>query len=373
VLLLAGGSAAVWHVIDPARALWVAVSVLIVTCPCALSLATPATLVAAAGGLAQRGVLLRRLDALEAFVDVRQVFIDKTGTLTGTRPRVQAVVLADAEGTAALTRDAVLQYGAGLARWSTHPLSVALRDVGDAGDAALAAIEFTQVEEVAGAGLSARAADGTRWKLGSAAFVGAVDAVDDAGSAWLARDGLPVASFLFADDVHPDAAAAVAALRDDGLALTLLSGDRVERAQALGATIGIDDVVAQATPEQKLATVRAAQAQGRRVAMVGDGINDAPVLAAADVSMAMGHGALAAQHSADAVIVSGRPMGIVDLHRTALRTMAIVRQNLVWAVVYNLSCIPLAMLGWLPPWAAGLGMAASSVLVVLNAQRASLQ
>jgi Cu2+-exporting ATPase len=156
--------------------------------------------------------------------------------------------------------------------------------------------------------------------------------------------------------------------------VTLLSGDSEARARALAARLGITRVIAGAGPEAKLQTLQRAQQQARAgefVAMVGDGLNDAPVLAAAHVSLAMGHGALAAQHSADAVIVSGRTSALIDLRTTSVRTMAIVRQNLVWAAAYNCACIPLAMVGWLPPWAAGLGMALSSVLVIANAQRAS--
>jgi len=367
VLFLAAGSAAAWSVIDPARAIWVAVSVLIVTCPCALSLATPATLVAAAGGLARRGVLLRRLDALEVLAAVRQVFMDKTGTLTSGQPTLQQVVLLDAAASVPLSSHDALQIAASLARWSTHPLSLALRHA--AGTVARPSI-WSEVHETAGAGLAASDAAGRHWRLGSAQWVGATDAAQPASSVWLSCDAVAVAAFRFADDIHPDAAATVAALRSAGVTVSLLSGDKPERAGALATALGIDDVVAGASPEDKLVTLRAAQAQGRQVAMVGDGLNDAPVLAAADVSLAMGHGALAAQQGADAVIVSGRPAGIVDARRTALRTLTIIRQNLVWAVGYNMACIPLAMAGWLPPWAAGLGMAASSMLVVLNAQRA---
>jgi Cu2+-exporting ATPase len=365
VLLLAAGSAAAWSVIEPSRALWVAVAVLIVTCPCALWLATPATLVAAAGGLAQRGVLLRRLDALERLAQVQQVYLDKTGTLTQGAARLETVeVLMHERGSP--TRAEALAKAAGLARWSSHPLSSALV----AASAESAVDEWADVHETAGAGLAATDSIGTQWKLGSAAWAGA--AADDAGgSVWLARAGRPVARFTFGEALHPEAVATVAALREQKLGVTLLSGDQPARARALAATLGIESVVAGASPEDKLATLRLAQAAGQRVAMVGDGLNDAPVLASADVSLAMGHGALVAQHSADAVIVSGRPSGVVDALRVAHRAMGIVRQNMAWAVAYNLACIPLAMAGWLPPWAAGLGMATSSLLVVLNAQRAA--
>jgi P-type Cu2+ transporter len=159
-------------------------------------------------------------------------------------------------------------------------------------------------------------------------------------------------------------------LRAMGLRLSLLSGDSPQRAEALAQQLQLHAALGGATPQGKLDAVAAAQARGERVAMVGDGVNDAPVLARADVSLAMGQGALVSRAAADAVLAANRPMDIVHTLRTARRTMRIVRQNLVWALFYNAACVPLALLGWLPPWAAGLGMAASSTVVILNALRA---
>jgi Cu2+-exporting ATPase len=155
------------------------------------------------------------------------------------------------------------------------------------------------------------------------------------------------------------------------VAITVLTGDTAQRARELAARIGVDDVRAGATPEAKLAAVTLAQAAGQRVAMVGDGINDAPVLARADVSLAMGQGALVSRSQADAVIASNQLADLVRARRTAQQALRIVRQNLAWAASYNALCIPLALAGWLPPWAAGLGMAASSLIVVFNALRAA--
>jgi Cu2+-exporting ATPase len=151
--------------------------------------------------------------------------------------------------------------------------------------------------------------------------------------------------------------------------VVLLSGDRPERAQRMGQRLAVTAVIGGATPESKLAEVAAAQAAGLRVAMVGDGINDAPVLARADVSFAMGQGALVARAQADAVVASNRLGDLVQAHDLAVRTLRVVRQNLLWAALYNGACIPLALVGWLPPWAAGLGMASSSLLVILNSLR----
>ncbi|WP_259371774.1 HAD-IC family P-type ATPase [Rubrivivax gelatinosus] len=159
-------------------------------------------------------------------------------------------------------------------------------------------------------------------------------------------------------------------MRADGVRVTLLSGDAPQRAARLARRLGLDSFVGGARPEDKLAAVAAAQQAGERVAMVGDGVNDAPVLARADVSLAMGQGALVARAQADAVLASNRPLDLVRARRSSARAMRIVRQNMIWAAAYNAACIPLALIGWLPPWAAGLGMAGSSLFVVLNALRA---
>lgn len=373
VLILAGGAAAVWSVLDPSRALWVAVSVLIVTCPCALALAVPAALVAAAGGLARRGVLVQRLDALEAMARLDRLFIDKTGTLTTQALQLQNVsVLRTNE--MLTSSDAALALAASLAAWSRHPLSQALAAAATTSEP----IAWSQVEELPGQGLSAVEAQGRRWRLGSRAWALGDDATalgNDVGGAateaWLRCEDGGCARFAFDEVLREGAAEAMAALRHQGYQLSLLSGDEPERAQRLAQQLQLHEALGGATPQGKLDAVSAAQARGERVAMVGDGVNDAPVLARADVSLAMGQGALVARAQADAVLVASRPLDIVRTLQVARRTMRIVRQNLVWALVYNLACVPLALLGYLPPWAAGLGMASSSVVVVLNALRAA--
>jgi P-type Cu2+ transporter len=386
VLVLAALAGLAWWIIEPARALWVVVAVLIVTCPCALSLATPSTLVAAAGGLARRGVLLRRLDTLEAMSGVQQVFLDKTGTLTEDRLELRDVHLLDLAVVA--TEREALEIAASLAAWSAHPLSRALvqalalehaRGAQQLPRDAEASV-WTGLQETPGAGLQALDAQGRAWRLGSPAWaLGGGDAGTSAlgglraggqHGVVLSCQGLSVAAFGFEEFMRGGAQDAVLSLRRAGLRLSLLSGDSRVRVQALAERLGLQACEAGLSPEDKLSMLKQAQVAGLRSAMVGDGLNDAPVLAAADVSVAMGHGALAAREGADAVIVSGRLDALADFHRTARRTMGIVRQNLSWAVAYNAICIPLALVGWMPPWAAGLGMAGSSLLVMLNAQRA---
>ena len=365
VLLLAGAAALAWQAIDPARSVWVAVSVLIVTCPCALSLATPAALLGATAGLARRGVLLQRLEALEALAGVKQVFLDKTGTLTDARPAWCGATPLAPMGAA--QQAALLQQAAELAAHSRHPLSQALCEAVPAAGA----FEWKAVREQPGAGLEAQDAQGRLWRMGSAAWLGLAPAPQSGASpqAWFGPPGQPLLRLSFDESLRSDAAAAVQSLQAQGLALALLSGDDDERVRELAQRLGIASAVGAATPERKLAVLREAQARGARVAMVGDGVNDAPVLAQADVSFAMGHGALVARSHADAVVLSGRIGDVAQAHQLARRTVRVIRQNLAWSAFYNLACVPLALAGLLPPWAAGLGMAFSSLLVVLNALR----
>ena len=373
VLLLAAGAAAVWSVVDPARAVWVAVSVLIVTCPCALSLAAPAALLSAASALARRGVLLQRLDALDAYTRVQRIYLDKTGTVTDdTLQWTGQTHRLTPPAELGFTEADLLAYGAALAGWSSHPLARALAAAGQANKATNPPLQA--MAELPGQGLQAQDTQGRCWRLGRASFVVGQAEADPApdnalATTWLGCNGHLLARFEFDETLRPDAQATVSALQARGLQVVLLSGDSAARARRMGQRLGVDAVIGGATPERKLAEVAAAQASGLRVAMVGDGINDAPVLARADVSFAMGQGALVARAQADAVVVSSRLSDLVLMHRTARRTLRVIRQNLVWAALYNGACIPLALLGWLPPWAAGLGMASSSLLVILNALR----
>ena len=359
VLLLAALAGAAWSLIDPSQVVRVVAAVLIVTCPCALSLAAPAAWLAAAGRLARRGVVLQRLSALAPLARARRLFVDKTGTLTLDRPRLARVRLLTAE----VNEQQAREISASLAAWSQHPLARALREGSSAGDAG----PWRALHEHAGSGLQAEDAQGRRWRLGSAAWCGAPE--DGRARVWLACEGRPVAAFEFDEVLRDDALPALKALHDLGWHITVLSGDAPERVQRLAARLPLDATVAAATPEMKLAHLLQAHAEGGPVVMLGDGINDAPVLAAADVSLAMGQGALIARAHADGVIASDRLQDLVHAHLLARRAAQVVRQNLLWAAGYNAACIPLALAGWLPPWAAGLGMALSSLAVVANARR----
>lgn len=368
VLLAAGLAGLYWWQFDPSRALAVAVAVLIVTCPCALSLATPAAMLAAAGGLARRGILTRRLQAFEALAAVDTVVFDKTGTLTQDR-----VVVRDVLTRPGVTREQALAAAGPLARASLHPVSRALVAAADAQSDAPA----WEVRETPGRGLTAQGPHGQTWRLGSAVHCG----LDEAGLAASGRAPTDVpcaylcdgqgwlATFVLDEGVRPEAREAIERLRALGLQVRLLSGDRLGAALRVARPLGIEQIVAGASPEDKLATLHRWQAEGRRVAMVGDGLNDGPVLAAADVSFALGHGAPLTQTRADFVVQSGRLTDIVRTVEMARATLRVVRQNLAWAAGYNALAVPLAVAGLMPPWAAGLGMAASSLLVIGNAMR----
>jgi Cu2+-exporting ATPase len=376
VLVLAALAWIAWRFIDPSRAIWVAASVLIVTCPCALSLATPTALLAAAGTLARRGLLARSPQAIESLAKVDAFVFDKTGTLTHDRlALVRTDLLNGAHGVAVAGLDGAraASIAAALEAGSLHPAAAALRRAVPQG-ASLP--EVRDVREHGGAGVSGDVLLDGRWtpvRVGNARFAGgetegAADALLGGGTR-LAIDGRAVARFELAETTRADAAESLAALRADGSAIEILSGDEPARVARVAAQLGVDAWRAQASPQDKLAAIEAHQRAGRHVAMVGDGINDAPVLARADVSVAFATGAALAQHQADMLLLGERLDGLVDARRLARRTMRVVVQNLAFAAVYNAVSIPLALVGLMPPWIAGLGMAASSLVVVLNALR----
>lgn len=372
VLVAAGGACAYWWSHDPGHALMVAVAVLIVTCPCALSLATPAAMLASAGALARRGVLVRRLQALETLATVDTVVFDKTGTLTR-----DAFALGEVQARDGISRDQALAMAAALAQHSLHPVSRALAAAGQgsairAGDWAAEA-----VEESAGQGVSGRLrntatqATAVSVRLGSARFCGVAPLETDQLHACLSDDRGWVATFELREDLRADAQAAVAALRARGVQVHLLSGDRPEAVARVARQSGISEARGGCTPEEKLAVLQGLQAQGRKVAMVGDGLNDGPVLAGAHVSFAFGQAVPLAQAQSDFVVLGDQLGTVAQTLLRARQTLAVVRQNLWWAGIYNAVCVPLAIVGWLPAWLAGLGMALSSLVVVLNAMRLS--
>jgi P-type Cu2+ transporter len=330
------------------RALLIATSVLIITCPCALALAVPVVQVVASTRLLRSGVLLLSPTALERLAQIDHVVFDKTGTLTLGRPEL---VAGDDD------REA-LDLAASLAANSRHPLAQAL--VRAAGTAAPA----QGVVEQAGRGLE--------WgdvRLGSATFCGIGQSADDGHSElWLIRPECPPVRYAFADRLRPDAAKAIAALRADGLSVELLSGDRAPAVSRIAAEVGL---VWQAgvTPAAKAARLAALAAEGKRVLMVGDGLNDAPALAAAHASMSPSTAAEATQNAADAIFQSDALFPVAETLRVARRATVLVRQNLALALLYNLGAVPLAIAGGVTPLIAAVAMSSSSLLVIGNALR----
>ncbi len=368
VLLLALGSAAWWWQTNPSQALMVAVSVLIVTCPCALSLATPAAMLAASGTLARQGVLVRHLQALEALAEVDTLIFDKTGTLTRDAQRITQSWTAQDE-----SAENVLAWAATLAKHSLHPYSRAIQLAFET--SGVPSSETADlVLEFMGQGIEGQVG-GKKLRLGSLKFCKvenkAVPQEALSAQVHLCSDTAWLGSWKFAEDIRPDAAETVRLLQQSGIDVWLLSGDQSEAVQLAAKQLNIEHAQGLCTPKDKLQKLQALQAQGARVAMVGDGLNDGPVLSAAHVSMAFGRAVPLAQSKADLVVMGDSLMTVVHSIQMAHRTLTIVKQNLAWAAVYNAVCVPLAVMGLLPAWVAGLGMALSSLGVVLNALRLS--
>ncbi|MBP7746604.1 MAG: cadmium-translocating P-type ATPase [Phycisphaerae bacterium] len=350
------------------------IAVLVVACPCALGLAIPTAVLVGTTRAAEHGILVRNASALEAAGQVREVLLDKTGTLTLGQPALARVQLLDRADEAT-----VLQAAAGLEQLSAHPLAQALvRAVRERG---LNLPPAQDLHARPGAGLRGQVG-GDQVLVGSAAWLDEhriqtaahapqADALADTGCSvvWAALNGRPAALFAFSDPLHPEATAALDALRRLGIRTRILSGDRAAVVRRVAEQLGVDAYEAELTPQQKLSRVRAQAAQHGHVAMVGDGINDAPALAAASVGIAIGTGADVARAAADICLVGHAPHGIADAIRVSRRSARIMKQNLFWAVAYNLVMLPVAMLTPLPPALATAAMMCSSLTVVANSLR----
>ena len=343
---------------DLHSALLYAVSVLIITCPCALALAVPIVHVVAAGRLFGAGILVRDGTALEKLSLVRTAAFDKTGTITEGRPQLVPDPSIAPE---------LLRRAAWLASGSNHPLSLALRAACPEEQGAP-----VQCREVAGAGVEAMDG-GVTWRLGNAGFCGAIDDSAQGGTqVWLARDGKPLACFHFADCPRAEARAALSALADMGIRTTMLSGDRPAAVQAVAEVVGLTAYQGGLQPAEKVAMLEGFRSEGGPVLMVGDGINDAPAMRAADVSMAPGSAADIGRAAADLVMTRNRVTDVAFAIAIARRADRLVRQNLVFSVGYNVVVLPLAIAGQVSPLIAAVAMSTSSLVVVLNAMRLKL-
>ncbi|MGY1488657.1 heavy metal translocating P-type ATPase [Methylobacillus pratensis] len=354
-----------WWWIAPERCFEIVLAVLVVSCPCALSLAAPAAFAAAGSHLVGQGVLLTRGHALESLAKVTHVVFDKTGTLTIGRPHIIATV--PYHGYEA---EASLRIAASLEQASEHPLARSFTDMVPAGERS----GVVGVNNQPGKGISGEV-DGERYFIGNMALNSQVAYPELAGLepgasiVWLSNSQQVTAAFVLADTMRPEVTALVGNLKRRNIAVSILSGDTASSVQHFASVAGIDDWRAGLTPEGKLAALREMQQRGEVVAMVGDGINDAPVLAGAQVSFAMGNGTQMARASGDIVLLGENLQEIDHAITTGRFTVSIVRQNFTWALVYNAVALPFAATGLIAPWMAAIGMSVSSLIVILNALR----
>lgn len=370
ILSAAVAAALIWN-IDRGRALMTAAAVLIVTCPCALSLATPAAMLASASAFVKRGILIRRLQAIESIANIDTVIFDKTGTLTEDHIELQSIT--NKQG---LTENGVLALAAAVAQHSMHPVSRALVSANQQ-NSDQSPITLTNIQEVVGAGISATLQANTAFadlinmhlKLGSAKFCGIAEPSELSQQVFLADANGWLATFSLHEAVKHNTALAIQQLKDAHLSVELLSGDQTHTVVNTANEIGITQFQAACSPQDKLSRLQALKQQGKKILMVGDGLNDGPILASAHVSIAMGKGVPLTLAHADYVLLNGDISQIPQLIRHARKTMTIIKQNIAWAIIYNVVCIPLAFFGVLSAWLAGLGMAVSSIIVVLNALR----
>jgi Cu2+-exporting ATPase len=368
VLIIAAVVGYYWWHHAPDNWLPVLVAMLVVTCPCALSLATPTAISAATGTLMGHGLLTIRSHSLETLAQCTHVIFDKTGTLTFGTPAVSRV-----QCLSHLDERTVLAIAAALEQQSEHPAGKAL--IAAAADGKI--VTANEFRNHPGAGISARI-DGTQWFIGNAKFIATHTDADsetlhgdpaDGSQVILADTRQAHARFLLRDTLRPEAPAIIRTLQDSGKQVLLMSGDTASAAQQLADEAGIEDVRAGMSPADKLQQVQTLQQQGAVVVMVGDGINDAPVLAAADVSIVMRDAAHISQASADMLLMSNNLEALTGGILLARKTLRVIRQNLSWAAGYNLVALPAAALGFVAPWMAAIGMSSSSLLVVLNALR----
>ena len=424
VLLVALIAGIVWWFIDPERAPWIAAAILIVTCPCALALAAPSALLATLGGLARRGIIIDRSDTLEALARSDVVLFDKTGTLTTSTPGIELV-----DTSPGLSGADALALAAAIERSSLHPVARAFAEAARAAAASAAApgtdnapaaaphslatrAQVREVTNLPAGGLQARLdIDNAPWDaciVPDQAFITlqlqplsreyqpdehartpSPEPDAHAGQHMVSPEVTPAvaytadmaatsaaalyARFRLTETLRPGAAETLARLRADGVQCRIVSGDHADRVTHIARQLDLPPEAqrAGARPEDKLDLMREFQQQGRRVTMVGDGVNDAPVLSRADVSVSLASAAPLAQHHADILLLSERLDGLLAARDAARRALRIVHQNLIFSCLYNVLAIPLATVGLVPPWLAGLGMAGSSLVVVLNALRAA--
>ncbi len=357
-----GGS---WYLLEPANALWITLSVLVVTCPCALSLATPTALTAATGTLRQHGFLITRGHVLESLARATHIIFDKTGTLTEGNLSLQST-----QAVSDLSEARCLQLAAALETHSEHPIAKAFHPYASE-------LSAEQINVTVGQGIEGMVSN-QRYRIGTPEFAIQLCAGSEAEQPalegkWLllCNEQHPLAWFRINDQLRHEARDTITQLKAAGLQCEMLTGDNSHAVDETAEQLGIETITRGVSPEQKLAHVAQLQASGAEVIMVGDGINDIPVLAGAQTSIAMGSATDLAKTNADAVLISSDLQRLVDAIHLSRRSRQIIRQNLSWALGYNLLALPLAAFGFIAPWMAAIGMSASSLVVVGNALRLS--
>jgi Cu2+-exporting ATPase len=364
LLILVVVTGFIWWQIDPDRMLPVVVATLVITCPCALSLATPASLSAAIGSLTKNGMLVAQAQALEIMPQIDTIIFDKTGTLT-----TGVLTLTRQVDYAARQAEFHRQIAHSLELHSEHPVAHALIS------RELQPLAVEKLEHVTGRGIRG-VIDGEEYFIGNQSFIKQVVELpaqarldDELQVVYLARRGQWLASFGFSDPLKADALPTVQALREMGIDVRILSGDRKDYVASIAQKLGIEHFDAEQLPQHKLARVKQLQSEGRKVAMVGDGVNDAPVLAAADLSISLSMGTDLARAASDMIINGGLLSPLPTAIRITTKMMRVIRQNFIWAIAYNVIAVPFSMAGYVQPWLAAIGMSLSSLFVVLNALR----
>jgi Cu2+-exporting ATPase len=355
VLIIAALTYLAWLFIQPENAFWVMISVLIATCPCALGLATPVSLTCTVGYLNKRGVLIKRADVLEQLTTIDWVGLDKTGTLTEGQFVMKKLV-----NFSELTDDRILSLAASLEQFSSHPIAAVFKQYTDI-------LKVEQAQEHIAKGISGTIND-VNYSIGSARLLpNPTDPSLAQFNVFLLQEQQLLAAFILSDAIRPESAAVITQLAP--FHVSLLSGDNSHTVELVANELNIDDWHAHLDPQQKLDFIKEAQALGHQILMIGDGINDAPVLAQADVSITLGIGTDLAKSSSDIILLENSLQKIPLIIKQAIRTQRNIKQNIAWATAYNLLVLPLAISGSLSPLIAVIGMSVSSLIVVANATR----
>lgn len=361
LLLIAGATWLYWHQEDPNSAFWIMLSVLVATCPCALSLATPTAVTCSTSKLGRFGILLRKGHVFETLCQVNHIVLDKTGTLTEGNIEISATDVIDHQ----YTKSQVLAIAAGLEQHANHPISKAFQQF------ASDKIELEDVSNVIGSGVSGVYL-GDVWRIGTLSFTlnNRHQEIDDsqAASIYLSCNQRQVARFEYTDPIRKESASFIKQLQDANMGITLLTGDAKINTEKVTTALGITEYQCAAKPEDKLAYLQEIN-KSKVTLMIGDGINDAPTLAGAHISVAMGSGSDVAKASADMVLLGDKLDKVLEARDLAIQTRAIIRQNLAWALGYNALILPLAVMGFVAPYLAVIGMSASSIIVVTNSLR----